>query len=129
MSAPYTRKKLTDVQDSAAGFGLADVQEARFAKDDLDAEDTGVSHFRIKRGMRQPFGHRHDTAEEIYVVLDGSGRMKLADEILEIERLDAGRVAPGVTRAFEAGADGIELLAFGPRRDGDGELAQGWWSD
>jgi mannose-6-phosphate isomerase-like protein (cupin superfamily) len=129
MSAPYTRKKLTDVHDSAAGFGLADVQEARFAKDDLDAGDTGVSHFRIKPGMRQPFGHRHDTAEEIYVVLDGFGRMKLDDEILEIDRLDAVRVAPGVTRAFEAGAEGIELLAFGPRRDGDGELVQGWWSD
>ncbi len=129
MSAPFTRCKLTDVKDSAAGFGLGDVQEARFAKDDLDAEGTGVSHFRIKPGMRQPFGHRHDRAEEIYVVLGGSGRMKLDDEVLEIEHLDAVRVAPGVTRAFEAGPEGVELLAFGPRMDGDGELVQDWWSD
>ena len=79
--------------------------------------------------MRQPFGHRHDAAEEIYVVLAGSGRAKLDEDIVEIERLDAIRVAPGVTRAFEAGSDGIELLAFGPRRDGDGELIPGWWTD
>ena len=129
MSAPYTRKKLTDVKDAAAGFDLEEVQEARFAKNDLDAQDTGVSHFRIKPGKRQPFGHRHEGAEEIYVVLDGSGRVKLDEEILQVERLDAVRVAPGVTRAFEADTDGIEVLAFGPRRDGDGELIPGWWSD
>ena len=129
MSTQYTRKQLTDVKDSAAAFGLEDVQEARFAKDDLDAKETGVSHLRIKASMRQPFGHRHDAAEEIYVVLAGSGRAKLDEDIVEIERLDAIRVAPGVTRAFEAGSDGIELLAFGPRRDGDGELIPGWWTD
>ncbi len=129
MSAPYTRKKLTDVKDAAAGFDLEEVQEARFAKNDLDAQDPGVSHFRIKPGKRQPFGHRHEGAEEIYVVLDGSGRVKLDEEILQVERLDAVRVAPGVTRAFEADTDGIEVLAFGPRRDGDGELIPGWWSD
>ena len=63
------------------------------------------------------------------MVLAGSGRVKLDDEVIKVELLDAVRVAPGVTRAFEADADGIELLAFGPRRDGDGELIPGWWSD
>jgi hypothetical protein len=42
---------------------------------------------------------------------------------------DALRVAPGVIRAFEAGSDGVELLAFGPRHEGDGEVIQNWWSD
>jgi len=129
MPAPYTVKKLTDVKDSAAEFGTGDVMEARFAKDDLDAERTGVSHHRIKPGKRQPFGHQHEQAEEIYVVLGGSGRLKLDDEVIEVEPLDAIRVAPEVVRAFEAGPGGIEVLAMGARHDGDGEIVPGWWSD
>jgi mannose-6-phosphate isomerase-like protein (cupin superfamily) len=129
MATPYTHKKLTDVKDSAPEFGLEADGEARFAKDDLDGADTGVSHHRLKPGKRQPFGHRHEGAEEIYVVLGGSGRIKLDDEILEIETLDAIRVAPTVTRGFEAGPGGMEILAFGPRCDGDGEVIQAWWTD
>jgi mannose-6-phosphate isomerase-like protein (cupin superfamily) len=129
MSTPFTRKQLTDVKDSAPEFGLDGIQEARFAKDDLDAERTGVSHHRLKPDERSPFGHRHEEAEEVYVVLSGSGRIKLDDEIVEVETLDAIRVAPKVTRAFEAGPDGIEVLAVGARHDGDGEIIQGWWSE
>ena len=129
MAGPYTLKRLTDVEDSAPKFGFSDVQEARFANDDLETEHTGVSHHRVKAGERQAFAHRHDNAEEVYVVLAGSGRVKLDDEILEVEALDAIRVAPGVTRKFEAGSDGIELLAFGPRHEGDGELISDWWTD
>jgi mannose-6-phosphate isomerase-like protein (cupin superfamily) len=129
MAGPYTLKRLTDVEDSAPKFGFGDVQEARFANGDLETEHTGVSHLRVKPGERQAFAHRHDNAEEVYVVLAGSGRVKLDDEILEVEALDAIRVAPGVTRKFEAGPDGIELLAFGPRHEGDGELISDWWTD
>jgi mannose-6-phosphate isomerase-like protein (cupin superfamily) len=129
MAAPYTLKKLTDVEDSAPKFGLSEVQEARFAKNDLDAEETGVSLHRLKADKRQAFAHKHEKSEEVYVVLQGSGRVKLDDEILEIAQLDALRVAPEVTRAFEAGPNGLELLAFGARHDGDGEVIQGWWTD
>jgi mannose-6-phosphate isomerase-like protein (cupin superfamily) len=129
MTTPYTLKKLTDVEDSAPKFGLGDVQEARFAKKDLETEDTGLSHLRLKANQRQPFAHKHEQAEEVYVVLGGSGRVKLDDEIVEVDSLDAIRVAPGVIRAFEAGSDGIELLAFGARHDGDGEIVQDWWVD
>ena len=129
MPAPYTLKRLTEVEDSAARFGLGELQEARFAKDDLQAEDTGVSYHRLRPGKRQPFAHKHERAEEVYVVLAGSGRVKLDDETLEIEPLDAIRVAPGVVRQFEAGSDGMELLAFGRRHDGDGEMIQDWWTD
>jgi mannose-6-phosphate isomerase-like protein (cupin superfamily) len=129
MPAPFTHKKLTDVKDSAPEFGLAEAQEARFARSDLEAERTGISHVRLKPGKRSPFGHKHDEAEEVYVVISGSGRMKLDDEIIEIEQLDAIRVSPEVTRAFEAGPDGVEVLAVGAHHDGDGELVPGWWSD
>jgi mannose-6-phosphate isomerase-like protein (cupin superfamily) len=129
MTTPFTRRKLTDVQDSAPRFGFEEVQEARFATADLDAEQTGVSHHRVKPGRRQGFAHRHENAEEVYVVLAGSGRMRLEDEVLEVGRLDAIRVAPEVTRMFEAGPEGLELLAFGPRHEGDGEIFPGWWED
>ena len=129
MPTPFTHKKLTEVKDSAPEFGMEDQQEARFAKQDLDAEKTGVSHLKVKPGQRNPFGHKHEQAEEVYVVIAGSGRMKLDDEIIEVERLDAIRVAPEVVRAFEANSDGLEVLAMGARHDGDGEVIPGWWSD
>lgn len=129
MATPYTHTSLNEVKDSAPEFGFADHQEARFANQDLGAEHTGISLHRVKPQMRQGFGHRHDEAEEVYVVLAGSGRVKLDDQILELEPLDAIRVAPAVVRCFEAGPEGLELLAVGPRHDGDGELLHGWWKD
>lgn len=129
MPDSFTHMRLTDVKDSAPEFGFKEFQEARFARRDLNAEETGVSHYRLKPGKRQPFGHRHDEAEEVYVVLGGTGRLKLDDEIIDLESLDAIRVAPGVMRAFEAGPGGIEVLAFGARHDGDGEVVPGWWSE
>ena len=129
MSSPFTIKKLTEVEDSAAKFGYGDIQASRFARRDLDAQDTGLSHHMISPGKRQPFAHRHTEAEEIYVVLEGAGRMKLDDEIIAVRARDAIRVAPGVVRIFEAGPSGLEILAFGPHHEADGELLQGWWSD
>ena len=129
MAAPFTLKNLAEVDDSAPKFGYAEVQEARFAKDELEAEQTGVSYQRVKPGKRQAFAHRHERAEEVYVVLGGSGQAKLEDQLVELRALDAIRVAPGVTRAFQAGPDGLELLAVGPRHDGDGAVLPGWWSD
>jgi quercetin dioxygenase-like cupin family protein len=129
MTNPFTHKKLTDVKDSAPEFGFDEAQEARFAGKDLEAEETGISHVRLKSGQRSPFGHKHEQAEEVYVVIGGAGRMKLDDEIIEVEQLDAIRVSPEVIRAFEAGPEGIEVLAVGARHDGDGEVFPGWWSD
>jgi mannose-6-phosphate isomerase-like protein (cupin superfamily) len=129
MAGPYTLKNLAEIEDSAPKSGFGDVQEARFAKDALDTEATGFSYHRVKAQQRQPFAHRHERAEEVYVVLAGSGRVKLDDEVIELRALDAIRVAPEVTRAFEAGPSGLDVLAFGPRREGDGEIVMGWWTD
>jgi mannose-6-phosphate isomerase-like protein (cupin superfamily) len=118
----YTIKNLRDVEDKAPEFGFDAVQEARFAHYDLDAEATGLSLLRVKPGCRQAFAHRHEKAEEIYVVLSGSGRIKLDDEIEEIKQLDAIRVAPTVARQFEADDEGLEVLALGAWHKGDGEL-------
>lgn len=130
MDKPFTHRQLREVEDSAPRFGFHESQEARFASDDLETEQTGFSLHRVKPGRRQAFGHHHREAEEVYVVVSGSGRVKLDDALVELVERDAVRVAPAVVRAFEAGPDGLELLAFGPRRDDDrGEILAGWWSD
>lgn len=125
----YAIKNLREVEDQAPKFGFSEVQEARFPREDLHAETIGLAFHRVRAGKRQAFAHRHDQAEEVYVILSGSGRIKLGDEIREIAPLDAIRVAPHVARAFEAGSDDLELLAFGPRHAGDGEaIREGFWS-
>ena len=125
----YTLKNLREVDDSAPRFGFSETQESRFAGGDLEAEDTGLSYHVVRPGRRQAFGHRHENAEEVYVVLSGGGYMKLDEEILKVGPMDAIRVAPQVTRQFEAGEDGLEVLAFGPRHEGDGELLEDFWTD
>jgi mannose-6-phosphate isomerase-like protein (cupin superfamily) len=125
----YTIKNIEDVQDIAAKSGFGELGEARFAREDLDATDTGLSHQRLNPGKRQAFGHRHEHAEEIYLILAGSGRVKLDEEIVEVKRMDAIRVSPETTRSFEAGPDGLEFVVFGPHLQGDGEIVPDWWSD
>jgi mannose-6-phosphate isomerase-like protein (cupin superfamily) len=125
----YTLKNLQDVEDKAVGFGIGEIQEARFPADDVGAQSTGFGHQVIRPGKRQSFAHRHVAAEEIYVILGGTGRIKLDDEILELARLDVVRIAPEVTRQLEAGPDGLELLVFGPRLKNDGEVVDGFWED
>jgi uncharacterized cupin superfamily protein len=120
----YTIKNLRDVEDVAAGQGFGEVQEARFAHGDLNAEQVGISLQRVKPGKRHAFAHRHKEAEEIYVVVAGSGRVKLDDDVEEVGPLDAIRVGPTVTRAFEAGDDGLELIAFGTRFQGDAQIVE-----
>jgi quercetin dioxygenase-like cupin family protein len=120
----YTIKNLRDVEDMAASQGFGEVQEARFAHGDLDSEQSGISLQKVKPGKRHAFAHRHKDAEEIYVVIAGSGRVKLDDEVKEVKELDAIRIAPSVTRAFEADDDGLEILAFSPRAQGDAEIVQ-----
>jgi mannose-6-phosphate isomerase-like protein (cupin superfamily) len=127
MTRPYTHISLDDVEDAAPANGLGDRWEARVARVPLDARETGVTHFRLHPGKRSPFAHRHAEAEEIYVILSGSGQIKLDDELADVRPLDAIRVAPQVVRAFEAGPDGLEILAFGAHRGSDGEPVDDPW--
>lgn len=127
MGADHTHINLDDVEDAAPGNGFGDRWEARVARTDLGAQQTGATHFRLRPGRRSPFMHRHRESEEIYVILGGSGCVKLDDQISEVRPLDAIRVAPAVARAFEAGPDGLEFLAFGPHVAGDGEPVDDPW--
>jgi mannose-6-phosphate isomerase-like protein (cupin superfamily) len=125
----YTIRNLREVEDLAAKHGFGDAQEARFPRGDLEAESTGVAYIILRPDKRQPFAHRHNEAEEIYVVLAGTGRVKLDDDVIDLRPLDSIRMAPGVARMLEAGPDGLEVLAFGPRHEGDAEMVQDFWTD
>jgi mannose-6-phosphate isomerase-like protein (cupin superfamily) len=127
---PYTIVNLKEVDDAAPSHGLSPNLETRFARKPLELEQSGVTYFRMAPGFREPFGHRHGAQEEVYVVLSGSARVKLDDEIVALRAWDAIRIAPGTMRCREAGANGAEMLLIGaPQAQGDGELVQGWWAD
>ena len=123
----HSHIRLLDVEDAAPANGFGEHWEARVARIALGAQQTGVTHFRLRPGKRSPFTHRHVEAEEVYVILAGSGRVKLDDAVADVRPLDAIRVAPQVARAFEAGPDGLELLAFGPHH-ADGEPVDDAWT-
>ena len=129
MSA-YAKVHLPEVEDAAPGFGV-ETQSFRSLREPLGLERSGKIFQEIKPGERQTFGHAHSEEEEIYVVVSGSGRMRVADEEVELATLDAVRVAPTATRAFEAGPDGLAFLAYGApgAGQGDGEMRPGWWGD
>jgi mannose-6-phosphate isomerase-like protein (cupin superfamily) len=128
--ADFTRVHLPDLEDFASKSGMDDLS-FRGARDALGCEKSGLSLQSVAAGARQPFGHRHGDEEEIYLVLKGGGTMRAGSEDVELSPLDAVRVAPGVTRAIEAGPDGIEFVAFGSPGggQGDGEMVPGWWGD
>ena len=120
---------LGDVEDQAVKHGFGEFQEARFPRRELGTEHTGLGHIVVKPGQRQPFAHRHKEAEELYVVLSGSGVVKLDDEVVELAPRDVVRIGPGVAHGLEAGPDGLEVLAFGPHVDDDAEMVEGLWED
>ena len=126
----YTKKNLkVDVENVAPKFDMPAEIEARFARRAVGGETLGLSHLTLAPGFRVPFGHRHATQEEVYVVVRGSGRVKVDDEIVELSEWDAIRFDVGTMRQMEAGPDGLEYLAFGAGTDPlDAEMAPGWWA-
>ena len=125
----YTLRNLKEIDDMAERFGLGEGLEARFARGALELENFGLSYQKLKPNFRIPFGHKHDLQEEVYIVVNGTARMKLDDEIVELKPWDAIRVPPQVTRALEAGPDGVEVLAIGAPQAQDTAMQQGWWDD
>jgi mannose-6-phosphate isomerase-like protein (cupin superfamily) len=134
-AVPFTLRNLKrDLEDIGSVFDGAPDLEFRAATNPLELESSGLTYQRVPPGVRFPYGHTHVTQEEVYVVVGGSGRMKLDDAIVELEQWDAVRVPPGTWRGYEAGPEGLELLVIGapnlgddPRGDVDG--MRDWWVD
>ena len=120
---------LLDVEDSVGDRvpGL----EGRFGRKHLESRDLGVSLFRYSPNVRSPMAHSHREQEEAYVVVSGSGRVLLDDGVRELRQWDVVRVAPDVVRAFEAGEDGLDLVAVGGPKpeEGDGVMGSANWPE
>ncbi len=128
--AGYTTVNMKEVEDQAPKFGVAPDLEARFARVALEAELIGITYQRLAPNFRIPWGHTHKTQEEIYVLVSGSGRMKLGDDVVEMKPWDAVRIHKDTMRSFESGPEGAEVIAVGaPGGPGDAEMEQNWWSD
>jgi quercetin dioxygenase-like cupin family protein len=126
----YTIVNLFDSPDVAPGR-MPEGVEARFPKQELNCTVGAVAFERLAPAARFPFGHRHTRQEELYVVVEGSGRVKLDDEVRDLRQWDVVRVAPQTMRCFEGGPDGIAFLAYGAAiaTDSDAEIVPGWWDD
>ena len=130
--AGYTKLNLReDVEDQGPNFGYEGKMEARMARVPLELEHAGVSLLGLAPNFRIPFAHRHKTQEEIYVLITGSVRVKLEDEIVELKPYDALRVHKDTTRGFEAGPEGAEMIAVGAPHTGpgDADMVNDWWTD
>jgi uncharacterized cupin superfamily protein len=127
----YTILNLEDSENVAPRFGMPEGMDVRFPRRVLGCTMGGVGVEKLAPHTRVPFGHYHDKQEEIYVIAEGSGRVKLDDEIRDLRQWDILRVGAGTMRNFEAGPEGMTLIAFGaPIGDAnDGELVPGWWED
>ena len=128
----YTHINLKDdVDDQAPNFGLSPDLETRMARVPLEMENAWLSYIRIAPGFRIPFAHKHKNQEEVYVLVSGSVRIKLEDEVREMRQWDAVRVHRDTVRGFEAGDAGAELIAIGAPNTGpgDAEVIQDWWSE
>ena len=128
--AGYTKLNLTeDVENSAEKFGMGEVLQAHFAREAIEARNFGLSLQRLKPNQRLPFGHKHAEQEEVYVVVAGSGRLKIEGEVLDLAQWDAVRVDPELVRNLEAGPDGLDVIAFGAPGVRDSEQLMNWWTD
>jgi mannose-6-phosphate isomerase-like protein (cupin superfamily) len=129
--ADYTLVNLQDIEDMAPKFGHSPGLSARGARQPLEMQNSGLGLYRLGPSFRTPFGHRHETQEEVYVVLDGSARIKIEDEVIDLHQWDAIRVAAGLAHCIEGGPEGAQYLAFGApnTNNGDIEMLQGWWKD
>ena len=126
----YTKKNLKEVENQAPKFGMPQELDARFARGALGGETLGLSLMKLAPNFRIPFGHKHSGQEEVYVVVRGSARVKVEEEIVELGEWDAIRFDKDTMRQVEAGPQGVEYLAFGAGDDPrDAEMAPGWWSD
>jgi mannose-6-phosphate isomerase-like protein (cupin superfamily) len=128
--AGYTKLNLREVENQSPKFGITEM-EFRSARVPLALENSGLSYLRVEPNYRVPFGHRHNVQEEVYVLLSGSARLKLDDEVIDMKPLDAVRIHKDTMRNVEGGPEGAEVLAIGAPNTGpgDGPMTQDWWTE
>lgn len=82
----------------------------------LEADTLGARLWRLRPGQAST-RHRHRATTELYVVLEGTGRLHVADELLTLEPLSAVLVDPGIVRQpfNDTDADQLWLVVGAPK--------------
>jgi gentisate 1,2-dioxygenase len=126
----YTKINLKQVEDMAPHFGMGDAAESRPARAALGLKTVGLTTFALTPNFRLPFGHKHVDQEEVYLVVAGTARIKIGDDVVDLEPWDAVRVPGSVMRNLEGGPEGAEIIAFGQSAEGADQstMQPGWWS-
>lgn len=81
----------------------------------LEADALGARLWRIKPGQAST-RHRHRRTAELYLILEGTGRLRVDGELLTLDVLDAVLVEPdSVRQPFnDTGADQLWLVVGAP---------------
>ncbi len=86
---------------------------------ELGATAFGFNHFRLPPGMTgREHDHANDSQEEVYVVLKGSGFMRVDDDEFDLRPGIVVRVDGAATRVPVAGPEGLEFVTFGAPVEG-----------
>ena len=126
----YSKVNIAEVEDLAPQYGMGEMGEARFARGSLGAERIGLAYYKLNPGQRLGFGHKHESDEEVYLVLSGTGRFKVGDEVFEVGPHDLVFVPPASMRGWECDDGGMELVAFGGHTEGAGaDMDQEFWAE
>lgn len=86
----------------------------------LDADALGARLWRLRPGQTIT-KHRHRTQTELYVLLEGTGRMRIGEDLLTLEPLSALLVEPRTVRQTfnDTGADALWLVCGAPAEPGN----------
>ncbi|HEU4737625.1 MAG TPA: cupin domain-containing protein [Solirubrobacterales bacterium] len=84
----------------------------------LEASQLGARMWRVEPGKAST-RHRHFTQEELYVLLEGTGRVRIGDEVLTLAPLDTLLVEPDTDRQLfnDTEADQLWLVVGAPREE------------
>jgi uncharacterized cupin superfamily protein len=84
----------------------------------LEASALGARMWRLEPGKAST-KHRHFRQEELYVLLEGEGRVRVEDEVLTLKPLDALLVEPDTARQLfnDTNADQLWLIVGSPREE------------
>lgn len=82
----------------------------------LEASEVAARMWRLEPGMSST-RHRHAQQEELYVLLEGSGRMRVEQELLTLRPLDTVLVDAGTVRQIfnDTDADALWLVVGAPQ--------------
>lgn len=128
--ADYTHVNLKEIEDQAPKFGMEGL-EFRVARSPLELDNSAVSYMRLEPNFRLPFGHTHNQQEELYVLVSGKARLKLGEDVIDLQPFDAVRIPKDTMRNLEGGPEGAEVILFGAPNTGpnDAEMTPDWWTD